>query len=245
MARRQAGLLICVAVLVAPAVVRADVVFTNLGPGGTYNAFSGNPVGFGPSSITTYGEGETFTPSQNYNLTAIQLALSIGGSDAGSSGTNEFPIYVSLASDAGNQPGASLQTITIPAHSLGPIFLNNPVIVLSASPLLLTAGTQYWVTVTAAQAEPAAVSDVVEWNLNNTGDSADNALSTDGGATWTSPSGQTPGAFEVDGDSLHAVPEPGSWTIWFTAGALGLVAVRSRRGGWTTNRTRPPRRSRH
>jgi hypothetical protein len=64
------------------------------------------------------------------------------------------------------------------------------------------------------------------WNLNNTGDASDQAISTDGGLTWFAPSGQTPGAFEVDGTLV--APAPGALTL-LGSGALALLGGRWRR----------------
>jgi hypothetical protein len=69
-------------------------------------------------------------------------------------------------------------------------------------------GTRYWVAV------GAGLTDTVAWNINTTGDVSDQAISTDNGASWFAPSGNTPGALEVD-----SVPEPGS------LGLLGSGAV--------------------
>ncbi len=64
----------------------------------------------------------------------------------------------------------------------------------------LTAGTQYWITVS------SSVNFAIAWNDNSTGDASDQAISSDGGASWFSPSGMTPSAYEVDGAT--SVPEP-------------------------------------
>jgi hypothetical protein len=62
---------------------------------------------------------------------------------------------------------------------------------LSALHPSLIVGTRYWVAV------GAGLTNTVAWNLNTTGDVSDQAISTDNGATWFSPSGNTPGALEV------------------------------------------------
>jgi hypothetical protein len=88
-------------------------------------------------------------------------------------------------------------------------------------PQLLT-GVQYWVAVT------APLTDTVAWNLNVTGDVSDQASSTDGGATWFSPSGNTPGALEVNAAPASSVPEPGTSAL-LVGGALLLGLIRGRR----------------
>jgi len=85
----------------------------------------------------------------------------------------------------------------------------------------LSVGTHYWVAVR------APLTDTIAWNLNTSGDVSDQAISTDSGATWLSPSGNTPGALRVDAVPL-AVPEPGSLGLLIGGGLL-LSLVRRQR----------------
>ena len=71
--------------------------------------------------------------------------------------------------------------------------------------------------------------NVAAWNNNSTGDSSNQGISTDGGATWFAPSGQTPGAYEVDGNAIGAVPEPGSLVLLTGGTALLGLARKLRR----------------
>jgi hypothetical protein len=94
---------------------------------------------------------------------------------------------------------------------------NAPLVLNSLVHPLLNASTRYWVTVA------ADLNDSIAWNLNSIGDGADHALSADAGATWFSPSGNTPGAFQVN----SVVPEPGAAGL-FVSGGLLLVMARKR-----------------
>ena len=110
------------------------------------------------------------------------------------------------------------------AGTLGTFGSNNSPLVLNlSSGIVLTAGTSYWVTV----ADISGGSDVNYWNWNSTGDGSPQAISTDGGSTWFSPSGLPPGAYEVDGTTA-SVPEP-STLVLLASGVAGLLASKRRR----------------
>jgi hypothetical protein len=209
-----------VSLLAAPTIARADIVFTNFGPSYLYDVTEGNSVGNGLNgSGNNYAEGETFTPTATYTLNTIRVALSSANND----NTNDDTLTVNLTVDAGDQPGAVLESFSIAPGTLGPLGSDNPPIVLTSllNPTL-TGGTQYWVTVS-----DAAGNDAIVWNLNNQGDSNDQATSTDGGSTWFAPTGNTPGAFEVDGTFVGAIaaPEPASLAL-LTSGAFAMIAGR-------------------
>src|SRR5208337_3114077 len=68
------------------------------------------------------------------------------------------------------------------------------------------------------------------------------AISTNGGTTWFSPSGLTPGAYEVDGSTVVvAVPEPNTLVLALASGVLGLLGSQ---WGRLRRRTRRPTRNR-
>jgi hypothetical protein len=105
---------------------------------------------------------------------------------------------------------------------LGSLGLNNPlVIATSILQPTLTSGTPYWITVVANDQRSSLV-----WNWNSTGDPANQAISTDGGASWFAPSGFTPGAFQIDSPAVIGAPEPAAGLL--LAGGLLVVALRKR-----------------
>jgi hypothetical protein len=197
-------------VFAAPSVAEAATVFTNFGPGLTYDINSGNPVG-NAFDGNNYAEANTFSPSSSGSLQSLLIALSCAFGCP-------FPVSVSLTADGGDQPGVILESFSVAGPALGPIGVPNAPILLNSVLLpQLFAGTQYWVAVS------APLTDSASWNLNTTGDVSDQAMSADGGATWFSPSGNTPGALEVD-----AVPEPGTSAL-LVGGGLLLGLIRQRR----------------
>ena len=213
-ARRARGLVaiagLCGALLALPVTSRADIKLGgNLGPGDSYDTSFGLLVGndFGGDNLA---EGSSFVSSATAQVTALKIALSCFDT-----GFCPDDFTVALDADNSNQPGTALESFTVSAASLGALGNNNPVIVLSSilHPTL-SAGTQYWVTVS------SDLNDTIIWNWNSTGDTSAEAESIDGGSTWFSPSGNTPGAFEV------STPEVNSVLLLFTvvlfAGVLQL-----------------------
>jgi len=203
----------------APAARADSVVFSNFGAGSSYNTGAGNFIGNGlDGSGSNYAEGDTFTPSAASTVTSLQLALS------SYFGTNFDELQVSLANDSGaGFPGAVLASFDVLPGTLGMLGNNNPPVTFSVSPgITLTAGSPYWVTV----ADISGGADSNIWNWNITGDASSQAISTDGGATWFSPSGLPAGAYAVFAGV--AVPEP-SAVVLLASGAAGLLASQWRR----------------
>lgn len=199
-------------ILTVPALsAPVSLLYSNFGPGSSYNITQGNPVG-NAFDGNTYAEGDTFMLAGNAVFTSLRVALSCAFACPD-------PVTISLTRDAGNQPGTAIETFTIPGTSLGTLGANNAPIVLNSllDPMLIF-DTRYWITVT------TDLNDSVAWNLNSTGDRSAEAISTNAGITWFSPSGNTPGAFDISG----ITPEPD--TVGLVFGALVvLAAIRRRR----------------
>jgi hypothetical protein len=201
----------CVSFLL-PAVSMASAIFTNFGSGQSYNISAGNAVGNGFTfDGSVFAEGSTFTPAANAKFGSLDIALSCAFSCPD-------PFTVALSRDGGDQPGTVIESFAVAGASLGALGVNNPPLVLNSALLpTLTAGTQYWVTVS------ADLNNAIAWNLNSTSDISNQAISVDGGASWFSPSGLTPGAYEVDSQSTAGVPEPGSFVLLATALSFCLM----------------------
>jgi hypothetical protein len=197
----------CVALL--PAVSQAALIFGNLGTSPVYDTTGGNFVGndFAGDNLA---EGDTFVPSVNAIFGSLKIALSCNLSCPDG-------YTVSLRTDTSDAPGAVIESFVGSGASLGNLGVNNPLVVFnSALHPTLTATTQYWITVS------TDLNNSIAWNWNTTGDTSDQAISSDGGATWFSPSGLTPGAYEVD--TLTALaPEPGTSVLVACSLLLFLV----------------------
>jgi hypothetical protein len=233
MTRRVAVGAILALLFVAAPVARADLtVFSNLGPGDSYNTALGNFIGNGlDGSGSNYAQAATFSPSQTVNFSSLEIALS------NSTGTNTDALIVSLNSDSGGVPGSTLFSFTVAAGTLGALGINNPLVSFTTSSgPVITAGTNYWITVS----DPNGPADSNVWNWNSTGDSSATGISQDGGSTWFAPSGLTPGAYAVDGVPQAVVPEPSMFGV-FAGGLIGLAADQWRRARRRKKRRGPSR----
>lgn len=180
----------------------ASVAFSNFSAGLSFDGNSGNPVG-NAFDGNDYGEADSFTSSLSGSFQSLTIALSCILTCAD-------PVTVGLAADGGDQPGTVLESFSVAGASLGGFGASfTPLTLSSVLHPRFVQGSVYWVTVT------ADLNDVAAWNLNTSGDTSDQAISTDNGATWFSPSGNTPGAVEVDA----TVPEPGT-SLLLVGGAL-------------------------
>jgi hypothetical protein len=201
------------AALLAPAVAQAGIVFSNFGPGLSFNALSGAPAG-NAFDGNNYAEADSFTPAATSVFDSLLIALSCVT-------TCPAALTVTLAADNASAPGAAIESFVIAGSSLGAFGVAHAP--LSLSSVLhpgLAAGTVYWVTV------KTTLANAVAWNLNVVGDTSSTGISSDGGATWFAPSGQTPGAFSVN----SPVPEPAAWAGLLAGGVLIGWRRRSTRG---------------
>jgi hypothetical protein len=219
MTNSNRGLLIGLLLAALPALSPASVIFTNFGPALGYDTLQGNPVGndFGGDNAA---EGDSFTPGSTAKFGSALLALNCA---AGCPVASSFAI--SLDADNADAPGAVIESFLFPATTLGTQGTNNaPIMVTSILKPTLTAGARYWITVS------SSTNFAISWSLNTTGDASDQAVSSDGGASWFAPSGMTPSALEVDSTTTSSVPEP---TTFLLGGAmtLGLLRRKTAAGG--------------
>lgn len=167
----------------------ASVIFTNLGPGSSYDTTGGNPIGNDLAGDNA-AQGNTFTQGSTAALGSLDIALSC--SFCTGSGAESFT--VDLTTDSSGTPGTILESFAFNSYTLNALGGNNPLIVAnSVAHPILTAGTAYWITVSTS-----STANAITWNWNSTGDTSNEAISTDGGSSWFAPSGLTPGAYQVN-----------------------------------------------
>ena len=163
------------------------VIFSNLGPGGSYSCCVGWTVSESASVVGFQRVATPFTPTSGAQVTRIDVAL------GHLTGTNNATVQ--LAADNGGLPGAILRTwLVFGQPALGTCCTLTTVNTGTLVPV--GAGRQYWVIVTAG---PNVANDTWDaWNWNSVGDSGTFAFDT--GSGWAL-AGATRGAFDVIGCS--------------------------------------------
>jgi hypothetical protein len=209
------GLVLCGSIL------KADVLYTNFGPGTTYTDSSGVIVSNG--SVETSVAEELPVLSSSYDLSSIEFVASTETPSPSNS------VTVGIYADNGGVPAATaLETITLTGQlalfdgSLSPVLTAT-----SVTNPLLAAGSQYWLVM------DGPASEYLVWDLNSM--LTVGYLETNGTAgEWrNSPNpfaSETNGVFEVDGTLVSGAttaPEPRTWMLM--AGGFGLIFGLARR----------------
>jgi hypothetical protein len=190
---------------------RANMIYRNLGPGGTFDT--------APLDAWAVDRGEgiaakfTVPVGIDYFFKDAMLPLSFD------SGPNV--VRVSLETDSAGLPsGSIMESIDVTTLTSTPTLFT----VTSVLRPVLASGASYWLVVWTPADTGAG------WSWNSTGDTAagNNFVGTPGGPTgpFILENGLTRSAFEIDGTPA---PEPASVTL-LGLGSLGLIAYgRSRR----------------
>jgi hypothetical protein len=210
MKRIPAALLIALIALFCRTSAEAStIVFSNLGPGNSYNGSGAYVISGSTTIFGDLDQGSQFVPSQTVTLDSIEAALTYDR------GPNAMELW--LMSDDAGVPGSILESFSF--TNLPPFDSTSTALAVgtSASHPLLMAGTQYWVI---ASTDGDTRGD---FNLNSTGDTGD-VVRMDGGS-WILFNAQA-AAFRVSGTEAAPVPEPvsivllGSGLVVSTARAL-------------------------
>ena len=192
---------------------KADTVFTSFGAGQSYAPpGNGTPIHGADAMAVPAGyraEAMAFTPTANYTLSQVDIALQYGG--LGSNLVN-----LALAVDNGSGlPGTVLETWNgvVPSTTGTGVETVTP-----TSTISLSDGTQYWL-----EALPGASDTTAIWNSSSTLGNAAVDMGSGFVARNTPPVGYQIGAFDVLGDAIQTnapAPEPSSVAL-----ALGGFTV--------------------
>jgi hypothetical protein len=188
-------------ILVCVGSANASTVFSNLGPGDSYNCCLGWTVA-GPNAPNATDKASPFTPSSTYTFDSVEVAFQWEAF------TNAGVIW--LMSDDGGLPGTILESFHFTNLPLFKTTSTQLAVGTSTLHPLLSAGVQYWV---AASGEGDSL---LSFNMNVTGDTG--LASRDDHEPWgfagipgigigpvTTP---LAGAFRVSGTAFTTAPEP-------------------------------------
>lgn len=195
-------------VLFTASEARADtVVFSNFGPGMTFNQTQGLAI-TGSNLFGGVIFAHAFTPSETVAFSSAQVAMLLVAEP------NTFQVV--LMTSSGGLPGNILETINFTAPTSAGIVTAN-----STLHSVLNSGTQYWLAVFAPEPDTFGI-----WQL------ALNDFSTPQARGFTSPTGPwvmgevNRSAFQINGEP---VPEPSTMLLLGTGLATLGAAVRKRR----------------
>lgn len=200
------GLSVILAALLTTVSVKADILYSTLGPNDEFDAANGYFVD--GSNFNNQVLGSSFTVSSTATLGDAMLGVN------NFSGANS-PISLFLESDAGGVPGSILATLT-QSGTIPPFNSETLTAFTPNTNVTLSVGVTYWLV--AQMTDPATEQT---WDFayqDNIGNLAFNQVGSITGP-WSTFSG-TDVAFRID----SAVPEPSSFML-LGAGLLGVGAL--------------------
>jgi hypothetical protein len=200
---------VALGVVICAGAAGATTLFTDFGPGQTYNTTSGWFIG-GSGTTTPDSIAAPFTPSVTATLDSLDLAVDVFA------GTTSFT--VEITADSSGTPGAVLESFSLTGITGTPT-VRSLTSILHPS---LSSLSTYWIAVF-----PGGTTTAGGWNWNSVGTTGFD-FSSNGGSTWSVDSSTTDArpAFDVIG--TPTVPEPTTWVL-LAAPLAAMLWFRRRR----------------
>ena len=186
----------------------ATTLFTDFGPGQTYNTTSAWFIG-GSGAAVQASVAASFSPSVTATLDSLDLGVNAFA------GTTSFT--VEITADSSGAPGAVLESFSLTGITGTPT-VRSLTSILHPS---LSSLSTYWIAVFAGGTTTEG-----GWNWNSVGRTG-LAGSADGGSTWSVDSIDATPAFDVIG-TAPGVPEPTTWVL-LAAPLAAMLWFRRRR----------------
>lgn len=205
-------LLAAAAMLATSTAARADVLFSNFGPGDSYlgnagwSLANGGPFGAHLEDAVIFTVGANGGSDYFFNSAEFGIGLLFGPN----------VLHVTLHSDSGGVPGAILEQVTV-IDGMGPLStepgdFNPPVVANFSGNTILQSGMSYWLSVST----DTSTDSWAAWNENIMGDLGLRAFRENGGP-WNPSTGNPRGVFRVN---ATPVPAPGALALLALAGAV-------------------------
>lgn len=173
--------------------LHGGVIFSDFGPGQSYNASTGADVGSDTSvGNNLVSSAVSFTPTANSIFSAIDFAAYLV------SGPSQLTVSLS----SGALPGAPIESFSVPNVTAYPGSVFTVTSILEPE---LVEGTTYWVELEADD----PVNSLMAWFLNSTG-ATPGFVQRFGSGPWFNETAFAPPVFDVQGT---AAPEPSAFLL--------------------------------